>query len=395
MFCCCKPLDRKVEKPRKVLWLFYFSVLLLIGTLTYGFVSDTMVRSGILKVRGSIIDMDNLKNEDIDSVKDLITKAKQIREDVDVLVADIQNFYSNDVPPTTAMPPEVLQARDDIDSAVTHGTDIMQSGINDIGSVPISKVTTMIYKVETYRFYVQLGILLFIAVPFFLTGLGIFFKWRCLLWNMTWICVLCGTLAWIKSAIEVSACVATSDACITPSETLIHYAPKGTAKDFLEYFLICKDIANPLQPEIDSAKNTFNTAHDKFDEIKQKTQADLDSVQDPNAHKDEIIRLRDLLGTEIDDVITELDSLIDSIFICNRVHNNYVDALDGMCNKVVSGMFGLMVVEAFLALMMWIAIFVAIQVYRYLNQQLATGTQPQEIDLQEIVGAKALYPQQV
>lgn len=353
------------DRPTVAIWIFRGAFVMVIGALIYGYVANELQRKGINNVKDSIVDMDDLKDENIVSVLG-------IADSVDNVVVATRAL--NDT--LVALEPEIGPLPADVEAAIAlvlgdfgSATTSIRDAVDNLDSIPISDVVDVIEDVEMYRYYVMQGLLLFITLPFGFLFLAHIFNCRRVIWNITWIGILCSTVAWLLSALEASACVVLSDVCIEPSELLLEQAESidPVVFNFTEFYVVCENITNPLDEQLDTARDVVNDTQSQITELEDF----VASVEGSISPADFALLEAQLANvtTETDNIVDTVEFLLDTLFLCNRIHNNYVGAVDGVCNSLLPGLFGLVTVQTCVAILTWVAMYCAIKIYRYLLDQ--------------------------
>jgi len=354
------------DRPTVAIWIFRGAFVMVIGALIYGYVANELQREGINDVKAAIVDMDSLKDENIvsvlgiaDSVDNVVIFARALNDTLVSLESEIG-----------PIPPDVESALALVLSDFSSATTSIRDGVDSLDSIPISDVVDVIEDVEMYRYYGMLGLMLFITLPFTFLFLAHIFNCRRVIWNITWIGILCSTLAWLLSALETSACVVLSDVCIEPSELILDQAESidPAVFNYTEFYVVCENITNPLDGQLDTARDVVNDTQAQITDIEVYVASIEGSISDPADFALLEAQLANIT-TETDNIVDTVEFLLDTLFLCNRIHNNYIGAVDGVCNSLLPGLFGLVTVQTCVAILTWVAMYCAIKMYQYLLDQ--------------------------
>jgi len=371
-YCCCKkepsPQNEKVNKGGKIVFLIAFVFVL--GGVIYGFIANQQVTKGVGKIIGVIDDMRDLKDDQVESAREILYNIQNISSTAITLLDELKAL--ND---TIDLPTDVFDNVDKITSEMSKSTDKIQEGIDKYDNIDITKYNGNIHKYDHYRWIVQLVILLVLLLPFLVVILGFFLKNKILQWNVLWIGVLSACLGWLLTGIETSAVLLMSDMCYDPSGLLMTAANDTSTELFpyVQFFVVCRGVVNPLEGNLDSATSAVDASQSAVNGLSDfvlslKTQYNI------TISEFEVVNsTMNTITFSTNQVVKDVHFLLDSIFKCNRIHNNYVDSLDGVCHNTLEGYFALIVIQGGIAFLTLAAIFLSIRLYHQLAQEAAEG----------------------
>lgn len=363
--CCMKKNSKNQAKPKRLMIAFFISFFIVIGGLIYGFIANQKVSSGIGEVRRGVLGMKEFGDATVESVAFIGDRVDDVINEVNDLEQEFINFG-------ITPPPEVAQVKD----LLATGTDIIDSVVSTYSDIPLDDVVNYIRKYDRYRWGAQIGLLLLLSVPYWMVAFGILCKCKCLVWNVTWVAVICAFFAWILSGIESFATVVFGDVCVDAVAYALDKARDVSDQvfDFANFYLICAGLANPVQSDIDSVTDALSQA--------QAPLAAIQNILDDALTNNVINQLQfdgtvSVLNRAISTTALVLDQIVEittTVFRCEVPHNNVVRAVNGICDTTLGGLFGLIVVQVLLALCMWLAIVCGLYVTAYLKSRAQGNT---------------------
>jgi len=373
MKCCCKkePKEGHDSSPSKAnkAWtvIFIISGIVVIGGVIYGFIANQRVTKGVGDVLGVIDDFSQMKSDQVGSARDIVTSLDTVISTASRLLDELQALSAK----VNGIPTSVF---DDVDSITTKLDDSISQiddGIDTYDNVEITQYNADIKKYDRYRWIAQLAVLLVLIFPFLLVIIGTAAKSKALLWNILWFGVLSSCLGWLLTGLETSAILLMSDICYDPTATL-RAAANDTSPDmmkYVDYFVICKDIANPLNDQLASATHAVDQSQSAIDSLASYVLT-LESYANVTISEFRAVNATMANITSSTHTITSnVDFLLTTVFKCNRIHNNYVHTLDALCHEALEGYFALIVIQGGIAFLTLIAIYVSIRLYRHLSHK--------------------------
>lgn len=373
MLVCCNCVKKTEQKyrpnPRKAIISFLVVGTIVVGGVIYGFIANSQVSTGVKEVQGALTDMQDMKDDNILKVKsistdmgDLIATTTSLRD------AITQACQDNSQP----VPTDIQNTLNSITDALDSGKSEIDDNIDSFDTkYSIDDINKKITKYDGYRFNIQVAVFGVLLLPYIMVAISILFNLKWLVWNVTWVSVIAAFLGWLLTGLETAVSLTVSDVCIDPTTNLIDEARQlenGTEFiNFIEYFLVCKDKLNPLQDEIDAATNALNDTTGFLNDLSAYVSEAVDNgvinTSQNSSIQSDVINMKTSTVSIIDTVL----DLISSIFKCNRIHNNYISTIDGICNPTLDGWFSLMIIQGGMAFLMWVAIYSAIKLYDYLT----------------------------
>eukprot|EP00299_Pterocystis_sp_00344_P019059 c9491_g1_i1.p1 GENE.c9491_g1_i1~~c9491_g1_i1.p1 ORF type:complete len:519 (-),score=119.37 c9491_g1_i1:58-1614(-) len=377
---CCKasPALRQFKaKPKRVIWAFIITWLLVIGGVIYGFVANHEITKGVDDVQAALSDMDDMRKDNLNSASLIADSLDTIGVSATEMKVQMQDLVS-DIPfgnPVLDDLQSALDNLDEISNLMSDASDTIHSAMDSYQDVPIKDVINEIEKYDGYRSWAQIGVLSFLLLPYFVVFISILCNLQMLVWNVTWLSVLSALLGWILTAVETSASLVFSDICVDPSGLILdHVDSNPTLYDYVSYFVICQGKVNPLQDQLNSATDAATQSLDIIAQVKDYVDqvADVLHTLGSSSVDEKVSALDDSvtnITTASTNVVDEVVDIINTVFKCNRLHNNYILTLRGICGKALNGLVGLVIVQGAMAFLTWIAIFCGIQLYRFLSRR--------------------------
>lgn len=366
---CLKRIERKyLPRPKWVVRIFVVVSLFVLVCVIYGYVANGQVSGGVDNVQEAMLDMDALRDENVASalfVSNKVVELGQSASDLNTTIVDIdQRYGAVDVPPST------LDALLLLADAANEARDSIVEGIDAFKSIPIGQAVDEVEKYDTYRGYGQLGILSFLLLPYAMVSIGLVCNSPILVWNVGWVSVLAGVFGWLLSGLETSACLVIGDACVDPSGYLLSQVERldsQEALDFAAYYIVCAGKVNPLQPRLDEASSAINATREYTDTVSDFVDSISQNITIPDLER--LNTILQNVTADVDDILSEVDKVINTVFRCNRLHNQYVHTLNGICDEALSGFSALVVIQFIMAICLWVVIYCGIKIYRYLSRK--------------------------
>eukprot|EP00300_Choanocystis_sp_HF-7_P030356 c39172_g1_i1.p1 GENE.c39172_g1_i1~~c39172_g1_i1.p1 ORF type:complete len:497 (-),score=107.92 c39172_g1_i1:48-1538(-) len=368
--CCCHREQKFQPKPRCLLYTFLVTCFIVIGGLIYGFIANQQVSRGIDEIRDAVDDMQTFGDDTVDGVR-------IIRDQV-LIVSDSATQLSNLV---TSFGLGTINEIDQISSLLSDASSVLDSGIDTYNDIPLAEVNARMDQYDGYRWAAQLGLLIFLSAPYWMVLFGIACKCKCLVWNVTWVAVLCAVIAWVLSGAESVVTVILGDLCFNATGYALDRGRDlgSSAFDFIEYYIICTGIRNPLQPQIDQANSALAQIQAPVLIVEGVLTDALVATLINQLEFDQAAAILLTISTATNTTIVQVEDIINTVFRCETPHNSLVKALDGVCNTALSGFFGLIVVQVLLALCFWVAIVCSLYLLGYLKNRdapQASGDEP-------------------
>jgi hypothetical protein len=352
-------------KPKTIIRIFLVITVFVVGGVIYGFIANQLVSAGISDIRSALIDLEDMKDDTTAQLEVAIGDLNAIATATAQLKVDIVLIQSRTSP--TPGPAIDTSALDEVVSLMNDAAESIEEGIDSVDDIDVTEPNKYIKMGDMYRYWAQVGLLGFLLLPYIMVFLSILCNVKWLAWNVTWVGVLAALFAWLLTGIETVGNLILADVCVDPNDALLRQAAEIDEPKVLEYvqfLVICEGVDNPLQETIDDVLAKFAEALTNYGDFE-------DSI--PQAYKDNMSPAdqallehdESILGNATLALNTTVYTLVNTVFKCNRLHNNYVDTMNGICNKTFQGFFALMIIQGGIAFLMWITIYCGIKLYQY------------------------------
>eukprot|EP00298_Acanthocystis_sp_HF-20_P013531 c20396_g1_i1.p1 GENE.c20396_g1_i1~~c20396_g1_i1.p1 ORF type:complete len:541 (-),score=195.18 c20396_g1_i1:122-1744(-) len=380
-------------KPHRTVWVFRFCGIFIIGGVIYGFIANGWISDGVNLIKSAVVDMDDMRVSNVNSALSIATnlevisvESSKFQKNFDIAYEATTQGYSTDV--------DVTEPVTDIIKVMNDTAKTIREGANTFNSVSGFKdtINDNMSKYDQMRYNIQLGILAFLCLPFVIVAVSMLFRLKCLLWNITWISVLCAFVGWLLTGVETSFSVLLADVCYDPNGFAIEQSKsQENIAGFVRYYVLCDNsTSNPLQPQLDDATEAILEVQSPIALLRNATE----TLASYNASTSLIAPLNDSLAiitSEATKITDKVLFLIENDFKCNRIHNNLVTTLNGLCGGTLSGFAALVLVQGAMAFLTWVAIYCGIVMYRYfksMNAQNADNPQLQQDPVMGLLTAK-------
>eukprot|EP00301_Raphidiophrys_heterophryoidea_P025432 c8532_g1_i1.p1 GENE.c8532_g1_i1~~c8532_g1_i1.p1 ORF type:complete len:683 (-),score=166.64 c8532_g1_i1:33-2081(-) len=359
-----KQKKRKINnRPRIVLWTIVVSALIVAGGIGYGLSANQDISAGIGKVQKALVDMNDLKNVQVTSARDVLDNLNQI-------LNSTHDLYGMLVVLNETIPVSVFEFGYilDIQKQMNSATGPIGTAIDRYQNLPIEGIVKKIKQYDSYRWEVQLGVLCIQSVPFVMVLFAVMCMGPTFLWHVVWIGVVCVLLGWLLTGVETSGLTVMSDACIDPSGFLLNRT-SGNIRKYVEFFVVCKNIPSPFESQltgvtdaVDASKSAVASLGSYVSSLEQYTHTNVTEFPAINTTMNSI-------ADNVTGLVTDVNILLESAFKCNRIHNNYIDTLEGICTRTFGGFFALVIIQGGITALTWIAILCGIRLYHFLRKR--------------------------
>jgi len=376
--CCCRDKKDSVagqdpekkrcclcqRKPRTFTCLFAFSTLVVVCGVVFGFFMNKKVTEGVQEIRDALHDMDDNNEVIVSSLENVnasLTAFKQAADDFEASYLAVSTNYAD------SGNTEVVSAVTEIGTNVDSATATMTDGIDTIGDASVSEDLDDTKDFDNLREYAQLGVLVALCLPYFFVLLTLFcgsLQNSCFLSFIVVYSAFIGFIGWIVTAVETGASVAVSDLCYAPDDYLNRTAASldddGTLGEMVMFYVNCEG-SNPLQAELDSGLTAMTESLDELGAINEQ----IDALEDAGATVTQLRLDLAALNASSAAVTTSVETLSETVFTCNTVHNVYVDALNGLCDSGLTGLAALSLVQGLESFCIFIAIYTMLKFVTY------------------------------
>eukprot|EP00301_Raphidiophrys_heterophryoidea_P000785 c10390_g1_i1.p1 GENE.c10390_g1_i1~~c10390_g1_i1.p1 ORF type:complete len:464 (+),score=121.66 c10390_g1_i1:187-1578(+) len=359
----CKGDDISVahEHSRSKCLLISFAIagMIVFGGIGYGFYANQIVTEGVLDVRNALLDMQTAKDSQVTSARAVVTLLNAASNDSTKLLEELRAINSSSV----YVPSSVITDVANIQLQLANPITSLNSAINTYDDIDINKYANEVKKGDSIRWSVQVSVLIMLAIPFLLVYIAYATNSNVLLFNVIWIGVCCSILGWLLTGVETSVILFMSDVCFDPSGYLAKTAnSSGSASgvDYVTYFTVCVNTSSPFDDDFNSAtkaiaqsRASINDLDAYVNQLKTNTHVNASDIALIEGTMNNLTVTTNLTQATV-------DVLFQTLLKCNRVHNNYVDSLDGVCHNVLEGFSSLVVIQGAVAALLLVPVFLGI-----------------------------------
>jgi len=372
-FVCCGVLENskygeKAKKlPKFYVLTFVVAAVVVVGGNVYGYLANDQISDGVQDIETSVERMEKLKDDSLMDLDDVSNRLDQV-----VTSAHQADEVLTNMTATTTLPPElddiVVDAKAAMQSIETEvppmTRDIRDQTQNIRSETDLDEVTDMIHKFDRYRWRAQIAVFAFLSLPFIMTFSGFACKLKGCITPVVGVGYFTAFIGWLICAVETSAVVGLGDLCVDPNAYLTQRVDGvevgSTEWEYVQYYVVCEDIANPSQDIVDKADEAIATSNLHI----QTFGSELNKIDRPEfipafVSRSDFDTLQSLfydLGNSTQDVDARVDQLENGVLKCNTAHNMYVDAMTGLCHDTLDGLFSLVLIQGVMASLTLVAI---------------------------------------
>ncbi|XP_061568039.1 protein tweety homolog 2-like [Cololabis saira] len=329
---CRKDLDENTKRPDTccVTWVAVITGLIICSAVGVGFYGNSETNDGVYQLTYSLYN------------------ANQTLNSVSSLIAESQGNVETGLKKHLERLDEIFAARADYLKALRFMELMMSNVVRELTSLPdidknkvdLTVIADQTVLVEYYRWLAYLLLLILDLVICLAMCLGIAKQSHCLLITIMGLVMLSLILSWASLGIGTATAVGTSDFCVSPGKFIVNQTKDFLTADVAHYYLFCSpNLPNPFQQSLTVCQRSLTTMQIQIQGLLQ-----FSLPVFPTAERDLIGIQRLLNSTEFS--LHRLTAILD----CRGLHEDYVDALMGVC---YDGVEGLLYLSLFSLLAAW------------------------------------------
>ncbi|XP_061426103.1 protein tweety homolog 1-A-like [Lethenteron reissneri] len=328
MVLCCRGASHlKSDPSRKATCCVTTCAIICCAAIAVGFYGNGEAHFGVSQLSGSLARV----NQTISKVTLLVQGTEgqldgSVTDDLAALEGAIP--YAN-------LSGLVVQAREQLKVALAQLVGISFWTDPTAGSKEIRKFHDLVVSAEFYRWLAYLLLLIVQLLLCLLVLLGLAKRSRCLLVGLVLTGLVMLIVAWGSLGLQMSSAVAASDFCMSPQEYIVNKTEESrrAPKDVVEYYVYCPpSSAGPLQEKVTASVRAISDMQSIVQKMLQISRFIMPSI------KDQLLALQhDLNSTDL--TLQKLSALVD----CHNIHQDLLEALQGVCYDGVRGVLWLCV----------------------------------------------------
>lgn len=360
-FCyrCCQKEPEKKRTGSCLPWTMAILAILACGAVGVGFFGNEETHNGILKFAQAGEDAENT----IYNVQEQISELQDnINNTIDRRLKELRRAFQRH----TRIPEDVrTQLPRLMNQAMEHTASVLAA---------VKKIDNRSHRVElqgligTIRFFgywIWVGVILFMCWQILLYllllfGIGRFSKCTMLIFCACGIFTL--VLCWVTAGVGLGLSVGMGDFCYNPDAYFEKLGSGKMDRDIVRYYIKCNNTiaANPFKSSLQDAQTGVMFANSTLAQAKMKAR---DYIRDDE--------LNDYMGPvqrALDQTVVNVQH-ITALVVCNNIHNNYVDALEGACYYSFPGVVYVLLAASVTGLLLTVLVLLASCAWRHFGRK--------------------------
>ncbi|XP_041364957.1 protein tweety homolog 1-B-like [Gigantopelta aegis] len=355
MCCRRKPRKRKNTACQKV--FICFLIILGIGAIGAGFYGNEKMDDGVNKMISSFKKTDHTIADSLRTIDMLDQLADDISKNGSQMLQKVLDFVPN-VTFQNALREQIENIK--VDSK-QFTVDVSTIRI-DTENFSLDNVKNNIKIFELYRWLATLLLYVIFVFIFVLYFIGVIKSSKCCLIFPTICSMVCLLLVWTATGCFLGFSVALGDLCVDPDAYVEKVVTENSElkKDILDDYLKCTDFRKPFSSNIQDA----HLAVTRVTQALNKTVTLCLQYNVANKAAGPV----HFIDNELTYVGSNLTALND-ISSCKYLHDNYIDAVNGICHTSFIGLAFMVVMSGVIGLTVTFMIAFASRTWPYLSKR--------------------------
>ncbi|KAL5018020.1 hypothetical protein ScPMuIL_003742 [Solemya velum] len=327
--CICVQCNKKQKKKKKTTCLRIFVGIFLVlaaGSAAVGFYGNEEVNKGVQTFIDSVQDTDKTIEDAVSTLDILNGLVESITvEGVTTLEHVFDTYLSN-----SSVKYALKQLTDEVEKQSEEVLSDIISVKNDVVKIHLSSITDESTQIEYYRWVGTIVLFCWHFLVFLILLTGVLKKSRCVLILSLVLAFFTTTFIWSGMGLYLGADVGLGDFCMDPDSYVEKVASNEIDRTIVRAYMECSTPDEPkdFTQSIGEAVTAVTKANT--------TLTSVVSLADKYNISRYIKKPVDLIRADLSYCMSNISSLSSDLH-CKHVHENYIKAVDGVCNRALIG----------------------------------------------------------